>query len=194
MDNRRRTRQRIQSRRGYGGSSNSQNRFVRTLYSFVMLFLIMASLILANLIYQNRGFDTLVMNVKKVVQPLQLYKISDWIPFENWFKKKDTITTSMITHYTFLENQYYQCSNNQVVAVDSGIVVFTQKQDSGYMMIIKQDNNILATYGAMSESHVKVDDRVLKGQILGLSNKEVYLDFTLQGVAMNFEDVITYEN
>lgn len=194
MDYQKRCRQRIASRRNLGGYSNynhEKNRLVRGLYAFVMIFLIMASLILANLIQQQNGFETLVSNIKKAAEPLQLYKISDWLPFENWFgKNKDTITTSVLSHYTNVQQQYYDAVNQQVVSIDDGVVIYTAKQDSGYLIIVKQDNDILATYGTMSEVHVKENDRVLKGQILGLTQDVVYLDFTKQGVPVSFGDAL----
>lgn len=193
MDSRKRCRQRIQARRGYSSYNTEKNRLVKSLYAFVMIFLIMASLILANMIHQQNGFDTLVSNIKKATEPLQLYRISDWLPFENWFKGKspDTITTSVLSHYTQVEGQYYDAANKQVVSLDDGVVLYTAKQDSGYLVIVKQDNDLLATYGTMSEVHVKENDRILKGQILGLTNDVVYLDFALQGVSVSFADALS---
>ncbi len=191
MNTRKRCQQRIRSRRPILTENRERNRAVRALYTFVMLFLIMASLILANLIHQQHGFDTLVSNIQKATEPLQLYRISDWIPFENWFGgKKETITTSVMTHYTQVEGPYYEATNQQVVAIDDGVVLYLDQQESGYLIIIKQDNEILATYGTMSEVHVQENDRILKGQILGLTQDVVYLDFSLQGVSVSFADAL----
>lgn len=163
-------------------------------YVLVITVLLGATIFLTAEIQEKKGFDLLVQKVEAILEPLQLYRISDWIPFENWFLKKhsNTITTSFLTHYTQLDEHYFEALNNQVVAVESGIVIYTDQQESGYLMMIKQDNGLIATYGTMSEVHAKVDDRVLKGEILGLTQNAVYLDFSENGTAMSFYDAIAY--
>lgn len=153
-----------------------------------------ATVFLTARIQEKNGFDLLVQKVEAILEPLQLYRISDWIPFENWFfnDRTETITTSFLTHYTQLDEHYFEALNNQVVAIESGIVLYIDQQDSGYLIMIKQDNGLIATYGAMSEVHARLDDRIIKGEIIGLTQNAVYLDFSMNGTAMSFFDAIAY--
>lgn len=190
MNYRKKCRQRIRQRR-FSGVKRNENYFVKTLYTLVMIFLLVATIALTNLIYQQNGFDLLVANIKKVAEPLQLYRLSQWIPFENWFNSTKTTTVSLTTHYSLQEDHFYDAENQQVISIDDGIVIYTDKQDSGYLILVKQDNDVLVTYGAMSEVHVNENDRILKGQILGLCQEAVYLDFSLNGITIDFDEALT---
>ncbi len=191
MNYRERCRQRIKSRRSYTSYNRDQNHLVRSLYSLVILFLLGSTLVLGNLIYEKNGFEVLASNIQKIIEPLQAYRISNFIPFENWFNfDEDTITTSLVSHYHDLGNQYFEATNNQVVSVDDGVVLYVATQATGNLVLIKHDNGIMATYGAMSDVHVDEDDRILKGQILGLTNGAVYMDFSDNGTTISFSDVI----
>lgn len=191
MDYRKQCRQRIRQRRFSGVKRKNESYFVKTLYTLIMLFLLVASMILTGLIYQQNGFDLLVSNIKKVAEPLQLYRLSQWIPFENWFGNKNTVSVSLNTHYTLKENHFYDAENHQVISIDDGIVIYMDKQESGYLIMVKQDNGVLVTYGAMSEVHVNENDRILKGQILGLCQEAVYLDFSLNGITLDFDEALS---
>lgn len=188
---RKQCRQRIRQRKYYGVKKRNESYFIKSLYTLIMIFLLVASMILTNLIYQQNGFDVLVSNIKKVSEPLQLYRLSQWIPFENWFNHKAATPVSFTTHYTLKEDHFYEAENHQVVSIDDGIVIYMDKQESGYLVLVKQDNQVLVTYGAMSEVHVNENDRILKGEVLGLCQNVVYLDFSLNGITIDFDEALS---
>ncbi len=182
-------RQRIQSRRGYSNYKD-KNIFLKSLYSIVMLFLLVSTVVLGDLINKNNGFDTLLANLNSIIKPIQTFELGNWIPFENWFAQDNAVEVSVSSHYEELENQYFEALNNQVVSVDDGIVLYVASQATGELVLIKQDNGIIATYGSMNEIHVDEDDRILKGQILGLTEEVVYLDFNDNGNEISYMDAL----
>ena len=47
--------------------------------------------------------------------------------------------------------------------------------------MVKQDNGVLVTYGALQQVQVHLNDRILKGATLGAVQDAVYLEFSEQG-------------
>ena len=74
-----------------------------------------------------------------------------------------------------------------VYAIADGVCVYLDEHDSGYQMIVKNDNNILVTYANLSDVSVKVDDRILMNSVIGSYQEKVYMDF------MDGDSFISYE-
>ncbi len=185
-------RRRIQARGTNINTTNKHRGLFSKMYTFVIVGLLGFTIVLGNMIHQQNGFTILFANVETILEPLQTYRLSEWIPFENWFSfgKEETITTSLLAHYEHIENQFYSLSNGQVISLNDGVVIYVSSQESGHLVMVKQDNGILVTYGAMQEVHVNQNDRILSGDILGLSQEIVYLDFTLDGNAVQLADAL----
>ena len=79
-------------------------------------------------------------------------------------------------------------SNYSVPLLDSGIVVFIgSKEDYGNSIIVQQVNGIDVLYGNIDNTNYKLYDYVKKGDILGTSNKYLYLLFKKDGKVLDYE-------
>ena len=79
-------------------------------------------------------------------------------------------------------------SNYSVPLLDSGIIVFIgSKEDYGNTIIVQQVNGIDLLYGNIDNTNYKLYDYVKKGDILGTSNKYLYLLFKKDGKVLDYE-------
>ena len=75
-----------------------------------------------------------------------------------------------------------------------GVVLYIGSQDSGKLVMVKQDNGVLATYGALQDVQVKLNDRLLRGSVLGSVEQAVYLDFSRQGQSVSLQQAMEDAN
>ena len=80
-------------------------------------------------------------------------------------------------------------SNNYSVPVlESGIIVYIGNKDEyGNSIIVQQINGIDLLYGNIENTNYKLYDYVKKGDVLGTSNKNLYLVFKKDGKVLNYE-------
>ena len=99
----------------------------------------------------------------------------------------EKISYSKVTKYK--DGAKLLVSNNYTVPViESGIVVFIgDKDDYGKVIIIQQINGIDLLYGNVDNANYKLYDYVKKGEILGTSNKYLYLVYKKDGKILDYE-------
>ena len=99
----------------------------------------------------------------------------------------EKLSYSKVTKYK--EGAKLLVSNNYTVPVlESGIVVFIgDKDDYGKVIIIQQINGIDLLYGNVENANYKLYDYVKKGEILGTSNKYLYLVYKKDGKILDYE-------
>ena len=79
-------------------------------------------------------------------------------------------------------------SNYAVPVLESGIVVFIgDKEGYGKVIIIQQVNGIDLLYGNIDNFNYKLYDYAKKGEILGVSNKYLYLVYKKDGKVLDYE-------
>ena len=79
-------------------------------------------------------------------------------------------------------------SNYSVPVKESGIIVFIGTKDSyKNSIIVQQINGIDLLYGNIENTNYKLYDYVKKGDILGTSDKYLYLVFKKDGKVLNYE-------
>ncbi len=183
---------RIRSRRNPGKSTVEPCRSVRRFhffYTLIMLLLCGSSLALGWMIAEKKN---LVSNedLKRIEEKIKWDSLAAWLPFESWFG--DMLPVSQNAYYQHLEDQFYTASGNQVKALADGLVVYTGQQQSGALIMVKQDNGIMVTYGNLQEIQVDLQDRILKGQTLGTFQQALYLDFSEAGQTLSYEEALAY--
>ena len=78
-----------------------------------------------------------------------------------------------------------------VKLLESGLVVFIgEKEGYGNSIIIQQSNGIDVLYGNIETNDLKIYDYIEKGNIIGTSNKELYLVFTKDGENLDYKTYI----
>ena len=60
--------------------------------------------------------------------------------------------------------------------------------------MVKQDNGVLVTYGALMEVQVHPNDRILKGTAIGAVQDAVYLEFSEQGQPVTLQRAMVDED
>lgn len=162
------------------------------LFSLLVKSLLVVIIFLGSLIYirqssKNRN------NFKKVVYQnsisfARIYNayekyLGDVIPFKNLYKDNvKKVSDEKITYESIKkeDNGYVLnvSSNYTVPIINSGIIIEV-KEDKKYGNLVKvQDKDGLnITYGYVTDLNVKLYDYVDKGEILGVSNEKLYLEF-----------------
>ena len=85
-----------------------------------------------------------------------------------------------------------EVSDNYMVPIlESGVVVFIgEKEDYKNTIIIEQTNGVDVFYGNIKSNNIKLYDYVEKGELLGETNKELYLVFQKDGVYLDYKEYI----
>ena len=172
----------------------------KTVFDFILKTLIVAVITLVLLIvmktnvkfktmYYRYVYDTSITFTKfnnlynKYFKDLNLKKINnstktvsdEKLSYSKVTKYKDGAKLLVSNHYT-------------VPSMESGIVVFIgDKEDYGKVIIIHQINGIDLLYGNIDNTNYKLYDYVKKGDILGTSNKYLYLLFKKDGKVLDYE-------
>lgn len=105
----------------------------------------------------------------------------------------------------FYENTYMQNSgvdykyteNFEVVSILDGTVIeITNNEILGNTIKIRHENDLISTYQSLSEINIKVDDTVVRGQIIGMSgtcklystDSNLHFELSHQGKNVNPEE------
>ena len=123
--------------------------------------------------------------INEIKHFINLTIISEWLPFENLFNFKDSLV-SLNTQYHHLIDHYYTNGSNSCISINDGIVLEVD-EDS---IKILSDNGTLILYGELENVLSKVDERILKGQIIGEFNNSLTLYFSKDNHEISYEDVM----
>lgn len=174
-------------------------------FTTLIKILIVIVLFLASLIYikqsdkNKQKYQKLVYNnslsFAKIYDVYERY-LGDVIPFKNIFKDNTKLVSEEKLTYEKIEkkgNGYVLsvASNYTVSAIKSGIVIKKEKKDDYKTLITIQDKNGLnITYGYLDDVSVKLYDYVLKGEVLAVANKQLYLIFEKDNKYLSYEEYI----
>lgn len=169
----------------------ASSRIVNSMFTLVMGLLCCAVVVLSEKIYQANGFEPVMTGLKTLSESFSLTELKQWLFLEKWMNDETAAVSS--SSYQWIEENYYETSHHEVRCIDDGIVIYVDHQDSGAVIMVHQDNGLIVSYGLLNEVYCKEDDRVLQGVLIGKVEEEVYLDFTLDGVSMSYEEAVTYQ-
>lgn len=174
-------------------------------FTTLIKILIVIVLFLTSLIYikqsdkNKQKYQKLVYNnslsFAKIYDVYERY-LGDVIPFKNIFKDNTKLVSEEKLTYEKIEkkgNGYVLsvASNYTVSAIKSGIVIKKEKKDDYKTLITIQDKNGLnITYGYLDDVSVKLYDYVLKGEVLAVANKQLYLIFEKDNKYLSYEEYI----
>lgn len=184
----------IQSRRNFQVRQTKTHHPIFTLiYGLVMVLMLVASLTLGYLINGSGRFIEVNQFMQKVVTTLSLNSVSKWLPFEKWFPSVNPVSQNV--NYQMVSDDYYTNNSNQAVSIMEGVVLYVSSQQSGEVVMVKQDNGVITTYGALSEVSVQANERILKGAIVGSYEEALYLEFSMSGNKISYEEALSiHEN
>ena len=116
-----------------------------------------------------------VIDIKPtIVKPFSV----DTIEINKTFYNKDDEESNQENAIIFYENTYMQNSgvdykNNEVFDIvsvlDGTIIEISENAILGKTIKVRHNNDLISTYGCLSEVNIKTDDYVLRGQVIGKS-------------------------
>lgn len=129
-----------------------------------------------NEIIENNEYLPVVSTEETIIKPFNSADVIVSKNFYDYMAEEDSQKNSII----YYENIYMQnsgidySSDNSfdVISILSGTVIDV-KNDSvlGNVVEIRHSNELISVYQSLSEVNVKVDDKVIQGQIIGKSGK-----------------------
>ena len=145
--------------------------------------------------------EPVVKQETKILKPYNSDKVNIGKYYYDYKGTEDNQEKSLTYHdNTYMQNSGIDYTSTEVfdvVSVLDGTVMDVKKDDLvGNCVEIKHDNNYTTVYQSLSEVNVKIDDTVLRGQVIGKSgtcnlyNKDYNLHFELayQGKNINPEE------
>ena len=186
--------------------NESENKFLPNfLYSVLIKTLIVIVLFLSSMIYIKQSdknkekFKNIVYNnslsFAKIYDVYQKY-LGDVIPFKNIFKDNTKLVSSEKINYESIEkkdNGYILNVTEEytLFSLRSGIVIKIEENDEYKNIITIQDKTGLnITYGLLNNVNVKLYDYVEKGEILGICDKKLYLEFKKDDKYLSYEEYL----
>lgn len=116
---------------------------------------------------------------------IDLPAIQTWLPYENWFKPKDTFVSSQNEYHHLIDN-YYTNGSTSCVSLFDGIVM--EKTENS--ITILHDNGVEAIYGELMHVIVNVDDRILRGNTIASIDETLTIEFRLNEQILSYEEVM----
>ena len=171
--------------------------------STALKFLILVCLtILTLVLLKNNQFKT---NFYKYVYDdnISFSQINKWykekfgssLPFSKYLEKTTMVFDEKLNYKE--ANKYKDGvsllvgDNYLVPALDSGIVIFIgEKEGYGNTVIIQQENGIDLWYSNLKEINLKLYDYVKDGNLIGVSNNNLYLVFYKDGEVVDYQEYI----
>lgn len=163
MRNIRSVRRRIRSRQYDHLYPKEHNRLFLLIYRFVIVVMCVTVLGLGLLINNKLG----LVELPKQLSGINLGMISEWLPFEDWFKLEDKAVAAAPS-YHLLKDDLYANGSNKATSILDGVVMHVQHTTTDkYSVTIRHDNGVIATYSNLDSSDLKQDERVLKDDAIG---------------------------
>lgn len=171
--------------------------------STALKFLILIILTILSIILLKN--DQFKINFYKYVYQdnISFAKINKWyenkfgsaLPFSKYFEE---VMPAFNEKLNYTEKNKYKDGVSLVVeedylvpAIDSGIVIFIgEKEGYGNTIIIQQENGIDVWYSNLKEINLKLYDYIKEGNLIGVSNNNLYLVFTKDGEVVDYQEYI----
>ena len=168
------------------------NRVVSSMFSFVMVLMFCIAVVLSSQIYSAGGFDPVIEKWDEISSTINLTHLKEWIFLEKWINGQVMQVSS--NSYQWINDQVYEVADHEVIAIDDGLVIYCGKQGQDYMVMVRQDNGLIVTYGQLNEVFCSEDDRLVAGAVLAKVENHVTLDFSWQGESISYEEAMAFKN
>ncbi|MBR3841428.1 MAG: hypothetical protein IKM20_09850 [Erysipelotrichales bacterium] len=156
-----------------------------SLKSFLSL-LTISMLFLGFYTYKNELID--YSKMMKYFKTLPSFILSPFEKTSDLFN--NTLEVSSSFPYSSIGNDNYTSSNNEVISLFEGLVVYVGAEDNIYKIIISYENNIQVVFDNVKVSYVNLYDRVLRDDVIGTYESYVTITFKENNEDITFEEVI----
>lgn len=197
-------RTRIQHRQGSRGYQSHTTRYPSDhrpnwLYriavtGMVVLLLVLIQATTKHTAYYQQAANMVVQAKDAVVKVISTSFLARFIPFEDWFQPSKEQPVSSSTYYTpGSQKGYFQSESNEAAALYDGLVVYIGDEKGKKWIVVHHDNALYATYGSLTEVHVKLYDRIKKGDHIGSFQTEIQLEFLYDSNEITYEEALGLE-
>lgn len=189
MDDRYYIRKRIKTRRAYQFQGKEKKPILFTLfYRIMMLMMVLCILVLSYVINSKTNF----ISIPSTIAELDLSSLRNMLPFESWFEnEKEVNQVAALPEYILLKENQYSNGTNQANCIMDGIVLHVQTNENQMGSVtIQHDNGVIATYDHLDNLNLKIEERVLKGMVLGTYQEYIDIVFMKQNQKLDYETAI----
>ena len=127
-------------------------------------------------IIKNNDYLPVVSDTKTIIKPFTSSDVKVGKEFYVYNGEEDSQRNSIIYYEnTYMQNSgidYYSDNSFDVISILDGTVIDVKSDNIvGSIVEIRHTNNLISLYQSLGEVNVKVDDKVVQGQIIGKSGK-----------------------
>ena len=178
------------------GASSTEESKTTNLFKIVTSIMTIYVLFMSIAIYAKKDQDAIILNeifdtninfrkFNKTLNNLLNLRVIDNSDEPNY----DQVVSSNV-NYIHLEDDYYVSEGNVAISLDDGVVTYVNGKDENYTVIVEFDSGIRATYSNLNEVNVFINDRVYKGDIMGMYEEKVEIIFIRNSEKLTYEEVI----
>jgi len=129
-----------------------------------------------NEIIENNEYLPVVSEEKTIIRPFVSTDVKVRKDYYDYQAEADLQQNSIIFYEnTYMQNSgvdYYSDNSFDVVSILDGTVIDVKSDNMlGTVVEIRHTNELISVYQSLSDVNVKVDDKVVQGQIIGKSGK-----------------------
>lgn len=190
MQEREEARNRIRKRRSVDNSSMRERGEGRCSYYsklVYLVFFIVFGLVFCLLVFPAKTLHYVQVGRLFIQETIPWHAI---IPFENWKIDKEEQMVGVTELYQRGDAVgIFTNDTNAATSLGDGLVVYIGENKSKIFVIVSHDNGVSVTYGNLEYSNVSLYDRVLKGDNLGLFEKEIILEAMKDNTDLDMEEV-----
>lgn len=122
-------------------------------------------------------------------------KFGHQLPFMEYFKDTTLVFNETLSYNEaniYKDGVNLSVSENYLVpSINDGVVVFIgEKEGYGNTLIIEQKDGVSVWYSNLSEINLSMYDYVLKGELIGMVNNNLYLVFIKDGEFVDYKEYI----
>ena len=152
-------------------------------------------------IVTDNEYIPVVANETTILKPFMIDSVKINKSFYNYNGEEQDQENSIIIYQdTYIQNSgvdYQSTETFDIVSILDGTVIeVTDNEILGKTIKIRHNNDLISTYQSLSEISVKVDDMVLRGQIIGKSgtcnlyskDNNLHFEMAYQGKNINPEE------
>lgn len=197
-------RNRIQHRQGSRGYQPHSNRYPSdhrpnwfyriVVTAMVIMLFVLIHATTKNTVYYQEAAKVATQLKNTIVNSISTSFIAKFIPFEDWFQPKKEQPVSANQYYKQGSQEgYYTSEGNEAVSLYDGLIVYIGDEKGKKWIVVHHDNELYATYGSLQEVHVKLYDRIKKGDRIGSFQTEIQLEFLYNSNEITYEEALVIE-
>jgi len=127
-------------------------------------------------IIENNEYLPVVGTEETIIKPFTSTEVKISKDYYDYMGEEDSQENSIIYYEnTYMQNSgidYYSDNSFDVVSILEGTVIDVKSDNViGTVVEIRHTNELISVYQSLSEVTVKVDDKVVQGQVIGKSGK-----------------------